>query len=930
MTLVLVAALPFVAAVLVACVSRAGRVPVLAAALLPPAVGLVLLIALWPAAPDAWPHVVNWPWVPGFGLEFALRLDGLSFLFAFLILAIGLLILVYSVAYFGRAPELPRFLALMLTFMGGMQGIVLAENLLLLVMAWEVTSLTSFLLIGFEAREAEARRAALMALTVTGTGGLALLGAAVLLGVTVGFNLSAAIDGADLIAGDPLATPILLLVVLAAFTKSAQLPLHFWLPNAMVAPTPVSAYLHSAAMVKAGIYLLARLWPVLSGQELWTPLVAGAGLLTMVVAAYLAFRRDDIKALLAYSTISHLGMIVMLLGLGSGHALKAALFHVLNHSLFKAALFMTAGGIDHATGTRDLNRVGGLWRVMPLLTVTALIAAAAMGGVPPMGGYISKEMMLDAAVEQHLPAALDLLLPALATLGALLSAAYAFAFAGRGFFGAPAGPAEHAHEPELGLTLPATLLALSSLAVGLLPQTLAGAPIERATAAVMTSAPPGGELALWHGFNLPFLLGLTALGGGLLLAALWRRIAAAPPLLPSATALFRHGYDGMITGNAAAFHAVHNRALHRYLAVLFAAVLLAGLLAAIPTWHAVGLRSTVETAPSWVAIVGWVILVGAAALTVRWHEARVIALLQVSVVGVVIVLAFAYLSAPDLALTQVTVEIVTTILLLLAIRLLPHPQKTPRPPPVRRVRDAALALGTGAGAGLLAFAVMSTPREAIVALDVLREAVEVPGRNLVHLVLVEFRAFDTMGEISVLMIAGLGVFALVRGFLDRMGGELPWRSMIRPEQAWDPYPLQFVIVARLLLPLAHLVAVYLFLRGEAHPGGGFVAGLVVAMAVLIQYMAHGVGWTQERVLIGYRVVVACGIGIAVLTGLSSILRGDPFLTHAHWSLHVPVVDEVELGTVLLFDLGVLLTVTGATLLAMVNIGRIETRAPDRA
>ena len=926
MTLIIMAVLPFLAALLVPWAGRAGRGPALLAALAPPGAALVLLISLHGDVLAGDPLIATWPWLPGFGLEFALRLDGLSFLFAFLVLAIGLLILAYSAAYFGRDPALPRFLALMLAFMGGMQGIVLAENLLLMVMFWEITSLTSFLLIAFEQREAAARRSALMALTITGSGGLALLGGVLLLGTIAGFNVTEVVHARDRVVQDALAVPILLLIVLAAFTKSAQLPLHFWLPNAMVAPTPVSAYLHSAAMVKAGIYLLARLWPVLSEIELWTPLVAGTGLITMIVAAWLAFRQSDIKALLAYSTISHLGMMVMLLGLGSPHALKAALFHVLNHTLFKAALFMVAGGIDHASGTRNLERLAGLWRVMPALSITALIAIAAMAGLPPLGGYISKEMMLDAVVEVPAPE----VLPVLATLGALFSAAYAFAFAGRAFLGSSTATPHEAHEPGLGLTLPAAVLAVACLGLGLLPEMLAGHLIERATAAASMGVPPQSELALWHGFNLPFVLGMTALAGGLVVAALYRQVARLPHLLPDATVLFQGGYDGTLAGTRHLFHGVHNRSLPRYLAVLLGAVLVAGLIAAVPGWMQVGVMPVVGAPATPVAVGVWAILVIAAIGAVRMHEERVTALVLVSVVGVAVVLAYARLSAPDLALTQVTVEIVTTILLLLAIRLLPRPEKLSRPRLRRRLRDAGLAIGAGAGAGVLAFTVMVRPREAIVARDVLREATEVAGQNLVHLILVDFRALDTLGEISVLMVAGLGVFALVRGFLDQWDGELLRRTMIRPEPTWDPYPLQFVIVARLLLPLALLVAVFLFLRGEAHPGGGFVAGLVVAMAFLTQYMAHGVEWTERRNLVGYRTSVACGVAIAALTGLSSLLRGEPFLTHAHLTLHLPVIGKLELGTVMLFDVGVLLTVAGATLLAMVNIGRIETRAPETA
>jgi multicomponent K+:H+ antiporter subunit A len=923
MQLLLILALPFAAAVLTPFVDRfAGRAACTLAALAAPMAGLALLLGHARDVLAGQVVVVSWSWVPEFGLDFALRLDGLSFLFAFLVLAIGILVLIYSYGYLGTRDPLGRFLGLMLGFMGGMLGIVLAENLLLMVLFWEITSLSSFLLIGFHHRATDARRAALMALTTTGAGGLALLGGVLLLGAAAGgYAVTDVLAARVRIAADPLGVPMLLLIVLAAFTKSAQLPLHFWLPNAMVAPAPVSAYLHSAAMVKAGVYLLARLWPALSGLELWTPVVGGCGLATMIVAAYIALRQSDIKALLAYSTISHLGMMVMLLGLGTAYALVTAIFHMLNHALFKAALFMIGGAVEHATGTRDLDRLGGLWRLMPATSVAALVAAAAMAGVPPLNGYISKEMMLQAALERPPPGAGAMLLPALAALGAMLSAGYAFAFAGRGFLAPRPATVDQRHRPGLALSLPAYPLAAACLAIGLLPGTLAGPLVAAATGAALAGAPPHYELALWHGLNLPFVLGLGALAGGLAVAACRRALTAAPARLPRVEDLFDRLYHGLLVGTATLFGRLHDRSLQRYLAILVATIVLAGFVASRGAAPGSALQPV-----TWLAVVGWAILVAAAAGTVWVHERRVVAVVLVSVVGLMVVLAYAHLSAPDLALTQIAVEIVTTVLLLLAIRLLPPPAARRAPRLARRLRDGALALGAGAGAGVLAFAVMTRSREAIVARDVLAEATEAPGRNLVHLLLVDFRAFDTLGEISVLMIAALGVFAVIRGFLHWLGDQRPLRRMVHPEHARDPHPLQFVVIARLLLPLALLVAVFLFLRGETHPGGGFVAGLVVAMAVLIQYMAHGVEWTERRILIGYRNSVAAGVLIAVLTGLGSLVRGDPFMTQESATMRWPVIGELELSTALLFDFGVFLAVAGATLLALVNIGRIETRA----
>ncbi|HEX5794913.1 MAG TPA: hydrogen gas-evolving membrane-bound hydrogenase subunit E [Geminicoccaceae bacterium] len=928
MQLLLILVLPFFGALLTPVVGRAGRLAGTLVAVAAPALGLLLLLQQASPVLAGEVVVVGWSWIPAFGLDLALRLDGLSFLFALLVLAIGLLVLVYSHGYLPKDEPLDRFLGLMLGFMGGMLGIVLAENLLLLVLFWEITSLSSFLLIGFQFRDAEARRAALMALTITGAGGLALLGGVLLLGSSAGsFNISEALAARDRIGSDALGLPMLLLIVLAAFTKSAQLPLHFWLPNAMVAPTPVSAYLHSAAMVKAGIYLLARLWPVLSELDLWAPLVAGVGLATMLVAAWYALFQSDIKALLAYSTISQLGMLVMLLGLGSAYAVVVAAFHVLNHAVFKCALFMVAGIVDHATGSRDLDRLGGLWRVLPLTSTVALIAAAALTGLPPLNGYISKEMMLE-AVTEHGPATASWLLPALVALGALLSAAYGLAFAWRAFL-APASRDQHeAHRPNAALWLPAAVLAALCLAIGLFPAALAGPLVDAAAGAIVPGPLPHYELALWHGVNLPFALGVGALTGGLLLAAARPRLAGWPGLLPAADALFESTYNRVIGGARALVHGLHNQSAQRYLAIVVGAMVVAGAIAGSAAALAAGNKPPLPIVPF--AVVGWAILAVAVGGTIWMRERRVIALVLVSVVGLVVVMAYVHLSAPDLALTQLTVEIITTILVLLAIRVLPLPEARPRERVARRVRDGGLALLAGAGAGVLAWAVMLRPRQPVVAREVLAEAVQGEARNLVHLVLVDFRALDTLGEISVLMIAALGVFALVQGFLDLLGEQRLRRRMVHPERAWDPHPLQFVVASRLLLPFALLVSVFLFLRGEAHPGGGFVAGLVAAMAILLQYMAHGVDWTERRIQLKYRPIVAAGVLVAVLTGVASMAAGAPFLTHGRLTMHWPVIGEVELTTTLLFDLGVFLTVAGATLLAMVNIGRIETRVPEPA
>ncbi|MBX9832130.1 MAG: monovalent cation/H+ antiporter subunit A, partial [Burkholderiaceae bacterium] len=413
------------------------------------------------------------PWVPEIGLNIGLRLDGLSLMFALLITGMGLLIILYAHHYLGDDDPAGKFYCTLMLFMAAMLGIVLSDNVLLLIVFWELTSISSFLLVGYWNHRADARAGARMALAVTGGGGLAMLGGFVLLGQIAGtYEISQMTAVAAQIQADARYPAALILILLGCFTKSAQFPFHFWLPQAMAAPTPVSAYLHSATMVKAGIFLLARLTPVIGGTELFVGIVSTTGLVTVAFAAFIAIFKHDIKGLLAYSTISHLGLIVFLIGLGSPLAAVAAIFHILNHASFKAALFMTAGIVDHETGTRDLRQLGGLFRLMPWTATLAMVAAAAMAGVPLFNGFISKEMFLTEAVAfSQAGGSWHWLVPAMATLAAVCSVAYSARLVHDMFFNGPPRdlPNPHPHEPPLGMKAPVALLAAICIVVGVLP-----------------------------------------------------------------------------------------------------------------------------------------------------------------------------------------------------------------------------------------------------------------------------------------------------------------------------------------------------------------------------------------------------------------------------------------------------------------------------
>src|SRR3954453_13033890 len=502
-------------------------------------IALTLVVAVYPSVANGEVIQTRVAWLPELGLDFTLRMDGFAWLFAVLVPGIGFLVVLYARYYMSPANPVPRFFSFLLAFMGAMLGIVLSGNLIQLIFFWELTSLFSFLLIGYWHQNAHARNGARMALVVTSAGGLCLLAGVLVIGHIVGsYDLDRVLASRDVIQSHPLYLPLLVLVCAGALTKSAQFPFHFWLPNAMTAPTPVSAYLHSATLVKLGVFLLARLWPGLAGTDAWMWIVGTTGLVTLVFGAYAAIFQHDLKGLLAYSTISHLGLITVLLGLNSELALVAALFHVMNHATFKASLFMTAGVIDHETGTRDIRRLNGLYRYMPVTATLAVVAAAAMAGVPLMNGFLSKEMFFAEAlaVEGPLPA-LNRALPYVVVVWGMFSVAYSLRFIHGVFFGPrPQGLPREPHEPPRWMRFPMELLVAACLLVGVLPALTVGPILDAAVSAVLGAGAPQYSLAVWHGFTTPMMMSLAALGGGALLSLSLKRYLGrgrdTTPLLP--------------------------------------------------------------------------------------------------------------------------------------------------------------------------------------------------------------------------------------------------------------------------------------------------------------------------------------------------------------------------------------------------------------
>jgi multicomponent K+:H+ antiporter subunit A len=951
MSLLLILLLPFVGCVVAALLpTNARNLESSWAALVALAVAVPLAL-LYPQVAAAGVVVERLPWLTSLGLDLIVRIDGFAWMFGMLVSGMGLLVIVYARYYLSPDDPAARFYSLLLGFMGAMLGVVLSGNLVQLVVFWELTSVFSFLLIGYWTHRKDARRGARMAFTVTATGGLALLAGMLMLGHMAGsLELDVVLASGDRIRAHSLYPVALGLVLLGALTKSAQFPFHFWLPHAMAAPTPVSAYLHSATMVKAGVFLLARLWPVLAGTEAWFWIVSGAGLATLLLGAYAAMFQNDLKGLLAYSTISHLGLITLLLGLNSPLAAVAAVFHMMNHATFKASLFMSVGIIDHETGTRDMRRLDGLYRAMPITGTLAIVACAAMAGVPLLNGFLSKEMFFAETVFVSASPAVEYGLPALATLAGVFAVVYSLRFGHDVFFGAPPDCPRQPHEPVHWMRVPVELLVLACLVVGTLPAWSVGPLLATAAQPVVGGVLPEYSLAIWHGFNAPLVMSLVALVGG---TAIYLRFADRFKQRRTRSAPLLQGLDGkrlfeaaLARTTRASSHLLRWLSTRRLQPQLFVMLLIAGLAglgSALIVPLEWGDRARVPATPEFVLmwLIACVCAVGAA-YQAKFH--RLAALTMLGVVGLAVCITFAWFSAPDLALTQLAVEVVTLVLFLLGLRWMPKrvAQDDPRIAMRawwRRQRDIVLAVLIGVGLATLSYALLTRTAPLSIAPYFLEQALPGGGgTNVVNVMLVDFRAFDTLGEITVMGIVGITVYALLRRFRPPQETiDQPVQQRVRgmgrdlTDRAEDTDRLQEylevpAVLVRLLLPVAGLFAFHLFMRGHNEPGGGFVAGLVVAIAFIAQYMVGGTRWVEARMRLLPPRWIAFGLLLALGTGLGSLALGHPFLTTHTMHVHWPLVGEVHLPTAALFDLGVFSVVVGATLLLLTAIAHQSLRA----
>ncbi|XAS67203.1 Na+/H+ antiporter subunit A [Micrococcaceae bacterium Sec5.7] len=964
-----------VAAVAPVLFRKFGRNSFYALAAVPAASFVWLLLQHGAVYSDAGSTAEVFPWIPALKLEFAFRLDALAWVMSLLVLGVGALVLVYCARYFkDKDGDLGGFGAQLLAFAGAMFGLVTADDLLLMFIFWELTSVLSYLLIGYARARLSARRSALQALMVTTAGGLAMLVGLIMLGFSAGtYRISAILEQAPALATGPAAGPVaaaVVLILIGAVTKSALVPFHFWLPGAMAAPTPVSAYLHAAAMVKAGIYIVARLAPGFTETAYWLPMVLGLGLATMLVGGYRALRQTDIKLILAYGTVSQLGFLTMVVGLGTPDAALAGLAMLLAHGLFKATLFLVVGIIDHQSGTRDIRKLSGVFRSSRALGVVAGIGAASMAGVPLLAGFVAKESVLEAFVhfasgttgEQNQPWGLVVL--AGVVLGSVLTFAYSARFMWGAFSvkpGVDATPFKPI-KPSF-LAAPAILSALS-IVYGVWPAPMDGwiqpyaALFVHGTPDAGTAAEQTGHLALWHG--LTPALGLTAVTFALGLAMFYGRnlVARAQNLVPAwidGDRAYQRTIGALDDTAVWVTGRTQRGSLYFYLAVILTVAFVLPLTALILANKPLpgGLYFIDPNSPlQLVAAAG--IVIGALA-AVRANK-RFLAVLMVSVTGYGIALMFALQGAPDLALTQMLVETIILVAFVLAMRSLPAELRDRTGGKYRVIR---VIIGVAFGVTMIFVAIYSMgARVAMpVSLEFPRLAYEGGGGlNIVNVTLVDIRVWDTFGEISVLALAATGVASLIfvrsRGDGIRSSSTVPEGTVGRrtgvdsnsrdaaalalsrtfaasTRDAWlvagrtmapERRSIIFEVVTRLIFHSMIIFSIYLLLAGHNLPGGGFAGGLTAGLALTIRYLAGGRFELREATPISAGTLLGTGLATAAASGVVPLLLGGQVFQSAIIELWLPVFGDIKFVTSTLFDIGVYIVVIGLVLDVLRSLG----------
>jgi multicomponent K+:H+ antiporter subunit A len=891
-------------------------------------------------------------WLPSLNMTAGFYLDSLSALFGLLVSGIGVLIVIYTGYYFNGDKSAWRFLLYIMLFMFSMMGLILAGDVITLFVFWEATSVTSYLLVAYKYKDEAARRGAFKALLITAGGGIALLAGLLFVSLASGgTDYGTILASGDALRAHPSYLAMLFLVAAGAFSKSAQFPLHIWLPDAMSAPTPASAYLHSATMVKAGIYLMARLNPALGNTEPWFLLLSAFGMVTMLVGAYLGLKQNDLKALLAYSTISQLGGLMMLIGQDTADAFKALVVGTTAHALYKCALFLIVGVVDHETGTRDLRRLGGLAHAMPITALVATLAALSMAGLPPLFGFLAKETMLVTAVHPSAPDFARILFPAtVVTAGALLLAQSGTLLFDT-FFGATRDTAVEGHEPPLGMLIPPAVPAILSLAIGLIPQQAILIQLLADAAANAHGAPVNVSLALWTGVHPPLILSIVAITIGAGILVFRRRVRAAQQRAGhrlTANLLYA-GLLLLIDGGAYLVTRTQSGHLRRYLVTMLLGV--AGLLIIFNAWPAVPDRALWSVPPftyrgevALLRLFTLLLATGSALLTI-FLKRDLPAILALGVSGLAIAVLMVLEPAPDIGLVQVVVDILSVVILVLALTRLPKVQR-------RRaheftwsqgggsglIRDGLVALGGGLVMTMIVWhALLSRPRASLVTPFYEANAYLLTGANdIVGAILIDFRAFDTLLEVAVFSMAGVGVYTLLRyathtaGDIGRSEEEMadfmppePANGRIRGVSGLSTSPfLQHL--AYIALPLAIMLGVTHLLYGHDQPGDGFTAGVIISLAIGFWYVVFGYEQTQARLTwLKSSHWIGGGLLLALVNGVMAVLFTGSFLGPVDFGamagLSLP--PGLNLNTALLFELAICLAVLGSVSFVIEGLGR---------
>ncbi len=862
-----------------------------------------LLATQVPTVLDGGAVTASWEWMPSLQVSFSLRLDGLAGLFCLIVLGVGVLVMAYCPRYMGDSGRNGVVYGLLTLFAGTMLGLVLAADLVLLYVFWELTTICSFFLIATAGQVAV--RPARRALLVTAAGGLALLVAVVMLSVVVGTtDLATVLAEREQVLASPLAWPIGGLIAFAAFTKSAQLPLHFWLPGAMVAMTPVSAYLHAATMVKAGIYLLMRTTPLFAGQPAWSALLISVGLASAVGGAFMALREHDLKAILAQSTVSQLGLLIAVIGVGTPVALAAAMLHTFAHALFKATLFMLVGVIDRETGSRDIRELSGLRRVMPVTATVTALAALSMAGVPPMLGFVSKEYLFQGLLEADVTSWSGIVAGALGVTASALTFAYGMRIV-HGAFGGPTRQPD-LYEPSAAFLAPAALAALAGVVLG--PGIDLLNPVVTRAAADVAYAGAVPEFSFWHGLSPEVVMSAITIAVGTVLFL--RRVAVDRALqrvrLPDGAALFDRTHDAVLALGTAVGRPDRSTDLSRHLARPLIALVVLG---AVGTVAVDGLPSRGPTD----RLLDWPVLalLALAVLGTVLTRSLLAAVGLVGVVGSVVAVWFLLAGAADVALTLLLVEVLTAVVAVLVLRRLPT--RLPRAAAPRRAVAAALGVAVGVAAAVATLAL--TGRRGLSGtggyfLDAAEP--ETGGTNVVNTILVDFRGMDTLGEAIVLGAAAVGLLVLLGSEPGAPRSGTPPAVPTPAHRADGGLVLQ--VAARVLVPGMAVLSAYLLWRGHDEPGGGFIAALVGGIAVGLHQVAHAFPGLPRY--LRPTPLVGAGLLLALGTGAAAALQGRPFLT----PFDIPVLGAVGIGSPLLFDLGVYLLVLALLVTAFDRLG----------